>query len=101
MQVFVGRVRSSSEISVWHSTRQLTFISSARRIMSGWLPHSTMLSREWNSRFSRLWGRAMVTSPEMVSVFSPASLRILPSRTEMALNSGTSSSTPELVRDML
>ena len=58
-------------------------------------------SRLLNSRFSRLWGRAMVTSPEITSVFSPASLRTLPSSTDSTLKSGTASSTPEVTWVML
>ena len=54
-----------------------------------------------NSRFSRLWGKAMAISPATVSVVSPASLRIFPSSTESTLKSGTSSKAPVLTWVML
>ena len=69
---------------------QVTPISSARRIMSGWSPQTTMLSGLENIRFSRLAGRAMVTSPEITSRISPPWLRILPSSTDSRLYTGIS-----------
>ena len=69
---------------------QLTLISSARRIMSGWSPQTTMLPGSENTRFSRLAGRAMVTSPEITSRISPPWLRILPSSTDSRLYTGIS-----------
>ena len=68
-------------------------MSSARRIISGWLPHSTMLSELSNSRFSQLWGRAMDTLPDRVSTRSPPSPTTRPSITLRRLNMGTSSTT--------
>ena len=64
---------------------QATPISRARRIISGWSPQTTMLSGEEKTRFSRLAGRAMVTSPEIMSRISPPWLRIFPSSTERRL----------------
>ena len=71
--------------SAWQTMMQLTCISSARRIISGWSPQMTMLSRLEKSKFSRHTGSAMVTSPEIESRSSPSALRILPSSTESRL----------------
>ena len=68
---------------------QFTRSSRARRIMSGWSPQMTMLSRSENSRFSRPAGRATVTSPEISSAISPPSFKILPSSTDSRLNTGS------------
>ena len=59
--------------------------------MSGWLPHSTMLSALSNSRFSQFWGSAMDTEPLTLSTMSPPSPMTRPSITLSRLNSGMSS----------
>ena len=88
MQVSVWVASSSGSTSAWQTMMQATPISSARRIMSGWSPQTTMLSGLENIRFSRLAGRAMVTSPEISSRISPPWLRIFPSSTDSRLYTG-------------
>lgn len=91
MQVRPAFSSRSGSTSVWHRIRQLTPMSRARRIISGWSPQMTMLSGSPNSRFSQLWGRAMTTLPDTVSIRSPLSLSRRPSMTLSRLNRGTAS----------
>ena len=90
-QVLPAFSSQAGSTSVWHRIRQATCLSSARWIMSGWLPHSTMLSGPSNSRFSQSWGRAMDTEPLTLSTRSPPSPMIRPSMTLNRLNRGMAS----------
>ena len=90
-QVFPACSRASGSTSPWQTMTQFTWRSRARWTMSGWSPQMTTLSGLEKSRFSRLAGRAMVTSPETRSGASSLSWRSFPSSTEMRLKTGMSS----------
>ena len=88
IHVCVGSSRSAFGSSAWHTIRQLTFISIARRAISGWSPQMTMEFFPENSKFSFCCGSAIDTSPLTRSTRYPASLMTLPSSTFKRLKIG-------------
>jgi hypothetical protein len=89
MQVSPAEARSSSGSSAWQRITQVTPYSRAAFSMSGWWPQMRMVSFRRKGGSSVPWGRARMTSPEMVLTMSTPSLSSWPSSTLRMLNRGT------------
>ena len=100
-QVLPAFSSHAGSTSVWQRMMHCTPMSSARRIISGWLPQRMMLSGSEKSRLSQLCGRAIVTTPDTRSTCSAPSLRMRPSMTLRRLNSGNASTCRSLIVRML
>ncbi len=89
MQVFVCICRSCSGSSAWHTIRQLTFISTARRAIAGCSPHDDDGVLAFKEQiFVLLRQRNRHLAAHAVDQIPPASLMFLPSRTLSRLKIG-------------